>query len=158
MLDRIHKISEIVAAFAIVGSLIFVGIQMQLNTKAIRISAGQGMISTWAETNRDVSNDPSLADHVWQIVVQDTALPEGPEGLRVRLWAQNAIRQAEFNYFNWQNGNLAERYWVQSKVVLAQFLRTSAGRLLWEESKVAHDPQFQAAMDEAIQQSTGYAD
>ena len=29
MLDRIHKIAEIVAAFAIVGSLIFVGIQIR---------------------------------------------------------------------------------------------------------------------------------
>lgn len=35
MLDRIHKISEIIAAFAIVGSLIFVGIQVDQNTQAI---------------------------------------------------------------------------------------------------------------------------
>ena len=36
MLDRIHKISEIVAAFAIVASLIFVGVQVSQITGALK--------------------------------------------------------------------------------------------------------------------------
>jgi hypothetical protein len=46
MLDRIHKISEIVAAAAIVGSLIFVGIQMNQNTSALRASFIQSSIES----------------------------------------------------------------------------------------------------------------
>lgn len=37
MLGRVHKIADIVAAFAVVGSLIFVGIQLQQSTKAMRL-------------------------------------------------------------------------------------------------------------------------
>ena len=156
MLDRFHKISEIIAAFAIIGSLVFVGVQMQLNTKAIRISAGQGMITTWAETNRDISSDPQMSQYVWDIITQDGALPEGADSLRIRLWIQNAIRQAEFNYFNWRDGNLDKRYSDQSMAVLARFLRSSSGNILWKEIRVTHDPMFQQAMNDAISVASTY--
>ena len=51
MLDRIHKIAEIVAAFAIVGSLLFVGIQMQQNTEALETGLEQNASHRWQEIN-----------------------------------------------------------------------------------------------------------
>jgi hypothetical protein len=44
MLDRIHKIAEILAAVAIVFSLVFVGLQIKQNTRAI---ASQEDSSVW---------------------------------------------------------------------------------------------------------------
>ena len=61
MLDRFHKVSEIVASFAIVGSLIFVGIQVNQNTNATRVSNAQAAMQVWSDHAMAMATSESLA-------------------------------------------------------------------------------------------------
>jgi hypothetical protein len=45
-LQNFYLLAEIVAAFAVVVSLLFVGLQMRQNTNALRIAAGQGLVAS----------------------------------------------------------------------------------------------------------------
>ena len=61
MLDRIHKVSEIVAAFAIVGSLIFVGIQMLQNNRIAIANAEIDIRSNFAPINEAIMSNGEIA-------------------------------------------------------------------------------------------------
>lgn len=62
MLDRAHQIADIVAAFAVVGSLIFVGIQLQQNAKAMGVENRQSAMNGWNETTLAVATNEQLAE------------------------------------------------------------------------------------------------
>ena len=150
MLDRFHKIAEIVASFAIVASLIFVGIQLQQNTHAMRINAGQVMVSTWADTNHALVNNQDLANHLYGAMTINKPLPDDGDQLRLSFWFQNALRQGEFNYFNAQEGNLDERYWIQSRAALGQAMKRDAFQALWKANRFLFTETFQQEIDQLM--------
>ena len=108
MLDRIHKIAEIVAAFAIVGSLIFVGIQMQQNTEAVRINTSQAGVEMWQATSLTMATNPELA----QAWTRETITPFQGESLQLRWFLNYVLKAAEHNYHQWLEGNLSDRDWM----------------------------------------------
>ena len=147
MLDRIHKVSEIIAAFAIVGSLVFVGIQLRQNTGAVRISAAQAMISSWNQSTSDVYSNNEMFSAFSRLAAGESVPLDGEDGFRVRLWLENGIRLAEFNYYNWANGDLDERFWHQSRTGLVQTLSMKTGRDIWKEIRLNHGIEFRTLMD-----------
>lgn len=62
MLDQIHIISEIVAAFAIVGSLIFVGLQLNQNTQAISSQEDSSAYMPWLSLSQMIVPSSDFAD------------------------------------------------------------------------------------------------
>jgi len=106
-LQNFYLLAEIVVAFAVVASLLFVGLQMRQNTNAMRIAAGQGLVASWSATNRDIIANKDMAE----LLDGTAAMPEGADRLRLLLWSQNVIREGEVNYYNWVDGNLADHQW-----------------------------------------------
>jgi hypothetical protein len=148
MLEQLYYIGELVGVIAIVGSMLFVGVQMRQNTQAMRISAGQGMIASWGLSNRDITGDPGFAEVMAPLLDDSTDIPEGADGLRVRLWAQNIIRGGEHNYYNWAAGALEERYWQQVQANANWLLSTRAGREIWSEVRGNYGAEFRAVLDD----------
>ena len=146
-------LGELVGGIAIIVSLIYVGLQIRQNTKAIRISAGQGMIAAWGQSNRDIISDPGFAEVIAPILDGRADIPEGADGLRIRLWAQNVIREGELNYYNWAAGALEERYWQQVQANGSWLLSTDAGRAIWSEVKANHGAEFRAALDDLAEKA-----
>ena len=159
-LQEIYLLAEIVAAFSVVASLLFVGIQMQQNTRAMRIAAGQGMVAAWGASNRDIVNDPSMAEILAPLMAGSSDLPTGADGLRLMMWSQNIIREGEMNYYNWVNGNLDTHHWEQVKSNAVWLLSTPAGRAMWKQLRLTYGTEFQAVLDglatELSQQDSGH--
>ncbi|MFN3230946.1 MAG: hypothetical protein ACE363_02170 [Alphaproteobacteria bacterium] len=148
-LEEISYIGEIIAAVAVIASLIFVGTQLRQNTRAMRITAGQAMVTTWAATSRDVFNNDDLLRDVTRSVTGADGLDD-MAGIRANFWFGNALRQGEFNYFNWKSGDLDERYWRQTDGALAIGLSSELGRGAWERLKPLHSAEFAAIMDKHV--------
>lgn len=86
MLDRVHKISEIVASFAIVASLIFVGLQVNQNTRAIGDQEDNSNWTPWLTVLQMPVVSPDFAD----------ILVRGQTG---GLEALNAVESTRFHYY-----------------------------------------------------------
>ena len=110
MLDQFHKISEIVAAFAIVGSLIFVGLQVRQNTDALQNRAAQANSDSWQNLTLSLANNPKIA----AVMAANTIVPENsqgqlaPELLQVAAYVNANIKSMETNYHQWLSGNLSD--------------------------------------------------
>ena len=147
VLQDIYLLAEIVAAFSVVASLLFVGVQMRQNTQAMRIAAGQGLVAGWGASNRDIISSPGMAEMLVPLLAGDSKLPTGADGLRLRLWSQNIIREGEMNYYNWANGNLDDHHWEQVQANAVWFLSTPVGRELWNELRLNHGLDFRGKLD-----------
>ena len=147
MLDRFHKISEIVAALAIVGSLVFVGIQLRQNTSAVRIGATQALVTSWGESSRDIYSNEEMLSLFARLFAGETVAMESQDGMRARLWIESGIRQAEFNYYNWINGDLDKRFWDQSYAGAVSVLSIPTGRDVWRVIRLNHGLEFRTMMD-----------
>jgi hypothetical protein len=154
MLDRIHKIAEIVAAFAIVGSLIFVGMQMQQNTSAIRSSAAQANSDSWQNLTLALANNPKLAE-IWAanvITPENFTGQVSPELVQIASYVGANVKSMETNYHQWLSGNLSDElfYAARSGFVFQLEIQPLMVRFLTAASMVAYTDSFIAFTQEAL--------
>jgi hypothetical protein len=154
MLDRIHKIAEIVAAFAIVGSLVFVGMQMQQNTSAIRSSAAQANSDSWQNLTLTMANNPKLAE-LWAATVITPENFEGqisPELLQIIAFISANTKSMETNYHQWLSGNLSDELFSAARSGFVQQLEIQPlmEQFLTVPGMVAYTDSFTAFVQEAL--------
>ena len=157
MLDRFHKIAEIVASFAIVGSLIFVGIQVSQNTDATRISNSHAALDSWNEINLAMAADKELTQS--QL---DGFYPELREygqsdvgSARMFFWLTAGIKAVEHNYLQWLDGNLSDELWHgyrASMVAMVTFGKSVND--FWSDRKQDYSEPFQVLMDKLVVEGT----
>ena len=63
-ITELGSLGEFIGAFAVVASLIYVGIQLKQNTVAVKVTTAQAFTDTWNAGLRPVSQSPVLADIV----------------------------------------------------------------------------------------------
>ena len=166
MLDYIHKISEIIAAFAIVGSLIFVGVQVNQNTSALRNSAAQANSDSWQQNTLAIATNPTLA-RMWVEHLdfpEDVPMQPTPELLMIASYIGANLKSMESNYHQWMNGNLSDElfegartglvFQLEVQPLMAQFLQ-GPGMAAYTESFVAfaHEALAEAQANKARRQA-----
>jgi len=107
-LDRIHQISEIVASIAIVASLVFVGLQVNQNTNALRNAAAQSNSESWQDLTLTLATNPQLAE-IWSKSVRkqdDVPFEMTGDMLQLAIYCGANLKSMESNYHQWLNGNL----------------------------------------------------
>jgi hypothetical protein len=109
-LDSASKSAEIVAAIAVVLSLIYVGYQVQQNTKAIRSTVHQSLVGHVTATEGLVVTNADLA----QIMLKSDSNPDSltpEERLRFDAFITLEFVNWENAYLNYQEGFVEERVW-----------------------------------------------
>jgi hypothetical protein len=170
MLDRIHKISEIVAAFAIVGSLVFVGVQLMLNTSAMDAERRQSAMTAWNNTTLVVAANASLAEQTMQnrYPVYQAFEPSGETERQAgkfrqeMMWTSAVMNTVEHQYLTYLDGNLDEEIWDNYRNVLITNMTLFRGHAqYWIIGENMHSAQFQALYSElmavAAQRRNSYA-
>ena len=155
MLDRVHKIAEIIAAFAIVGSLIFVGLQLNQNTQAIAAQEDSSTYLPWFTFYQMVVSSPDFAD----ILVRGQA-----GGLEVLSEAEKVrFSQYHFSYFSiWEQNYRAWRrdpeMWEISwlRAIIDDTIKVEEGhnnkgsREVWAESNNFFTREFVVWADQSV--------
>jgi len=154
MLDRFHKLSEIVAAFAIVGSLIFVGVQVNQNTSALRNSAAQANSDSWQNLTLALANNPKIAEVMAAAVITPEDFPgqPAPELLQVSAYLGANIKSMETNYHQWLSGNLSDELFFAARAgfVFQLEINPLMEQLLTGPSTVSYTERFMAFVREAL--------
>jgi hypothetical protein len=149
MLDRVHKISEIVAAFAIVGSLVFVGIQLQQNTSAIDAERKQSAMNAWNATTLAVATSETLSNQIMEAVYP--IYQQQNDDHQAQLWVSAQLNTIEHQYLQLLNGELSEEMWQGFENGLHDMFRNSQVHAdYWQYGRKYHSRRFQALVDELI--------
>ena len=115
--DQLQKwalIAEIIGGIAVVFSLIFVGLQIQqdsketaLNTRAIEVSAYQDLVGQIMAINFNSQNNSELRGITQKLTAGGDLGPEDDRGL-YGSFVLNLMRHADMAYFQYQNGIIDE--------------------------------------------------
>lgn len=156
-LEQVYYLTEIIGVVAVIASLIFVGVQMNQNTRAMEVSTSNAAMQNWLTVGRDVPLNSELAD-----IVYKASQVRGKEGsiapltdeefARLLWWNMVSLKTAEVQRHQWTKGYLDEDLWVGAVGGLKGFLRQPLAERLWDLNRMAFGPNFVAFVDELIEE------
>ena len=105
--DAIGAIGEIAGALVLVISLVYVGIQIRQNTRAMRYQAGQNLIDMQVRLNAMLAENSDLAGII-QLGMSGRDALSADEQLRFNVFWVSVYKQNDFSYqltgsLRWQN-------------------------------------------------------
>jgi hypothetical protein len=148
-LEQWSFVSQIVGGIAVVLSLIFVGISIQQNTRAIRLSTAQNFQADFRQHELLTAQTGDLADIMYRINQSIEVTPVEAE--RARAFSSAVLRAWANAYYQNENGVLDRALWEgQGRRMARTWERFAAVRALWADDKDMFEPGFVDYMEKNI--------
>lgn len=120
------NIAQIIGGVAIVASLIFVGVQIQENSRAVRSGTFQAIMESDMTVIATLMNDPELSRLYATFTNSPGSLTEA-ELFRVVFFYIMAFRQFENVYEQFINGILPEARWLSTRGAVVAIVASPGG-------------------------------
>lgn len=139
-------IAEIVAAAAVIASLIYLAVQIRQNNELLRSGSRQALVTNDVTS---LSANFQNADVFAKYVAEDDLSAE--EQLRLSFMFALDLRNREFEYFQYTHGLLDEQAWLAYRHVVLINHSSGLGRKWWDEiGRGIVDPEFGKLIDELL--------
>ncbi len=146
-LNELAQIAEIIAAVAVVMSLIYVGKEVQSNTAAVRGAAMQAVATTDADALLTTAADATLSEIV-RLGQLDPSQLTPPDAHRYYLFMtqfwlsfQNIYQQSEL-------GLIDQSVWQSYVSVICRMAARPGPQTTWPDHDSVLDPAFVAVVEE----------
>ncbi|MEL6567314.1 MAG: hypothetical protein AAFQ22_02775 [Pseudomonadota bacterium] len=140
-LEALYYVSQIVAVLAILGSLIFVGIQIRQNTKQARAAAAQSVYENYASWYMFAGESVERARIGMKALKDPDSLSDEENAIFMGgLLAQFSYLQSAF--FLWQDGSLKDEVWRSMEATVTTILTTSGGKAFWKRRRFSFTEAF----------------
>jgi hypothetical protein len=146
---------DVLGHAAVVGSLIFVGIQVQQGAAASRSATVLQLKDSWVQLNLAGATSPELVDaydtviaHGWESNARARGLVDAFERARLHNWS-NA-------YYQYRNGTLEEDQWLPHLREIQHNARNQILKKVWSEWDYAFDDEFRRSMDDTLGARAGW--
>ena len=130
-LEQAYQIGELVAAIAVIVSLIYVGRQMKQNTEAVQISAAQEFVQMLNTFTADLGGSDEMA-MIWYQGATDYKSLDKVKVIRFHAMAAQWMKIMESSYQQWKRGAIDEDTW-KGIVSIQQDTVVSSGLVEWEK-------------------------
>jgi hypothetical protein len=104
------SIGEFVAAIATIATLVYLAIQIRLNTRTVRTSTYQAVLESSNRVNELVLADPDL-HRIYRLGRADPDQLTDDERARFRLLVGNLMNVYETMFLQYERGTLDEDFW-----------------------------------------------
>ena len=145
--EAIGAIGEVLGAAAVVITLGYLAVQIRQNSRAVKNSAAQTLLSEANESLRVASSDPATARAV---ILGQTLFEELSEEERAQFvtWMFAWMRTIELAYFQYIQGYIDEEIWEGQRAHQRQLIHAPAIRKWWSHRRCFFSQRFQNYMDE----------
>ena len=146
-LEQLSFISEIIAAIALIASLIYVGRQVKANTTATRSAAAQACADTTNGYVGLINSSPNLSDILHRGATGLGNL-QGGEVIQFGAFHDQMFICTESIYSQWRDGVLDEQLWGTYRHAIVDILMQKGSQDWWENRRHWFGTEFAAAVDE----------
>jgi hypothetical protein len=130
-LEAIYYFSQIVAVVGIFASLIFVGLQVRQNTKAIRATSHHAVTDSFNAINNMMANDPAFARR-WRLGMAGAEELSDDERTSFSFMSLAYMRIFETLYYQYNNGTLDKKLFdAELQTLKWSFTKQHPGFLAW---------------------------
>jgi len=153
-LELAAVIAEIVSAFAVVATLIFLAIELRNNRDATRSSALDSLASGFNATSAQIFSDPGLTD-IWLKGMEDPEALNELERTQLVLMVQSYVNTYTSVRKYHESGALPNDEWLVYSKGMAGFMNTPGG--YWLRENIAITPSVIAEFDKYKELGERYA-
>ncbi len=137
---------EFVGAIAIVGTLVYLAVQVRQNTRMMRASIRQARSDTSAQLWARGAN--SIVAEIQAKEARGETLDDVEER-RMVMWHISQWRVQQTNFFQALEGLLDENTREEQSAIVKNLMSTDSSRKFWSENRRGFDSRFAAWVDEA---------
>ncbi len=148
-LGELASIASLVSAVAFVVSVIYVSIQIRNNTRAVRASAFQQVVDSFAGISLDIAKDRNLVD-LYLRASKDSASLSELERMQYSLMLQSFLRRAENVFFQTEIHLLQSDHWSGIRESIKAIVDPPGARECWSAIKSRLNPEFRVFIDRLI--------
>ena len=134
-------IAEVVAAVAVVVTLIYISIELRQNTRALRTSAYQDMVGNTMQIVMPLMADRELAEFFYRAQENSDTLTD-QEKLRWHLLMLACFRHWDNLYYQYRIGNLEAEMWDGYDRTMGAWVESQS----WSEWFTAHEEYFSRSL------------
>ena len=153
MLEQLAWVASVVSAIAIVATAMYASIQIRHSTRAVRASAFQQVVNSFASISFDIAKDKALVDLYVRAGRDFVSLGE-LERTQYRLILLSFLRRAENVLFQSSTRVLLTEHWSGIRDSIKAILTPPGARLCWGEIKNRVNPEFRAFIDSLLAEQT----
>ena len=145
-LSELSHYAEIIAAIAVVISLIYVGRQVQDNTAAIRSASVQSIADASDEVLREIAADEGLARIQLYGNTDYSALSE-LDAHRYRMFMRGQWIRMQNIFVQRQIGVLEDSFWTMYARIICEIQAAPGAQATWDNNKAVLDARFVAFVE-----------
>jgi len=140
-ITELGSLGEFIGAFAVVASLIYVGIQLRQNTATERVRAAQTFTDTFNASLRPASESPVIADIIYRGTQGISNLTPSEHVQFFAFFSQTFTGYHSY-FVQRQRGFLDEEYWTCYVAVLTDLMAMKGVQEYWERRKHWYSKDF----------------
>ena len=146
-LEQLTTIASMISAVALLASVIYAAVQIRHNALAVRASAFQEVVNSFAAISFDIAKDKHLVDLYLRAGREFVSLNE-VERAQYSLMLLSFLRRAENVLFQSNSRTLCD--WSGIRESIREILTPPGAQACWSSIKNRLNPEFRAFTDSLI--------
>jgi hypothetical protein len=136
--EAVGAIAEFLAAIGVIVSLVFLTLQIRMNTKALRGKASFELENSWAQANRELVHDREVTAVLIKAYDASASLVDFADSdqVLIALHARDTIQRVSGQYRLHTNGLLDDGVWEAHAAWTSGWLKLPVFAEWWETEKV----------------------
>ena len=148
-LENMFYISQTVAAFAIVVSLLFVGMEVRHSNLESRHRTIEDALGNYRAARLSIIDNADVA-RVWISGLHDFTALEAAEKVRFLLTADNFFNNVQSFFLHYRDGRMPRELYEPQRAVLDDFLAYPGCQAAWDFRKKYFHVAFRTSVEEKI--------
>ena len=148
-LEELAYISQIVGVVAVLASLIFVGLQIRQNTKALKAKSHHAVTDSFNAINNIILSDPTVARR-WRLALEGSKELDEDERISVDFMLLANMRIFETLYYQYTNGTLDKKLFDAELKTLKWSVTFPGVQTWWATNPISLSAEFRAFIDGLI--------
>jgi hypothetical protein len=152
-LQELASLGAAMSGVGVIASVIYVSIQILHNTRAVRASAFQQVVNSFAAISFDIAKDKNLVE-LYLRAGRDFASLGEVERAQYSLMLLSFLRRAENVFFQSEIHMLQTQHWSGIRDSIKAIMAPPGARACWSEIKSRVNPEFRSFVDGLIAEQT----
>lgn len=140
-LDQLASIGEIIGGIAVIISLVYLAVQIRMNTEAERSSTYQAIVSDFGSLNNTMAGTPELSNLYVQAMEDYHQLTPDQKARISQLFFQ-CFRYFENMFYQYKKGYLDEEVWIGWKRLMLTYYSRPGFQSWWKHRRDVYSEPF----------------
>ena len=140
-LDQLGNIGEIIGAFGVIASLVYLAMQIRTNTEAERTSTYQLIVSDFGAMNNTMASTPELS-HLFVQAMENYHQLSPDENARISQMFFQCFRYFENMFYQQRKGYLDDEVWIGWKRLMLTYYSRPGFQTWWAHRRDVYSEPF----------------